>query len=216
MEELKKKILEEYEKAEDKVKFLNELRLFIHEISPFKHNPCDCIIWEKLENVKPNDYNPNVVPKNEFELLYTSIKEDGYTMPIVVFDEGNGSYTIIDGYHRYMVSKIFEDIRSKNLGYIPISIVKGKTRAERIASTIRHNRARGQHQIVRMPNLILELSREWKDEDIMKKVGLDLGEIQKIKILGGYASLFKDKDYSKSWIPAFVLETFYKKSKKDS
>jgi len=209
-EELFNKIKEEYEKAEDKVEFLNNLRKFIHELSPFKHNPCDMILWVKTEKVKPNDYNPNVVPKEEFRLLYHSIKKDGITMPIVVFDNGNDTYTIIDGYHRYMCLKTFEDLKELNKGYIPVAVVKGKSRAELMASTIRHNRARGRHQIVRMPNIIAELTNNWDTKTISEELGMDEEEIKRIKLFSGYASLFKNVEYSKSWIPRQVLEVYLK------
>lgn len=214
-EELKHMLKKEFENAEDKVSFLNEIRKFLHSLSPFKHNPCDLVLWVKLENVKPNDYNPNVVPKTEFRLLYHSIKKDGYTMPIVAFDNSDGTFTIIDGYHRYLVSKTFDDIKETNKGFIPISLVFGKNREDKIASTIRHNRARGQHQIVRMPSIILDLLKNWNEEKIVEELGVDKEEIERVKIFTGYSSFFKNHTYNKAWIPRFVLEKFYKDIEKN-
>jgi ParB-like chromosome segregation protein Spo0J len=131
-------------------------------------------------------------------------------MPIVVFDNGNDTYTIIDGYHRYMCLKTFEDLKELNKGYIPVAVVKGKSRAELMASTIRHNRARGRHQIVRMPNIIMELTNSWDTKTISEELGMDEEEIKRIKLFSGYASLFKDVEYSKSWIPRQVLEVYLK------
>jgi hypothetical protein len=183
------------------VLIINELRKEIHENSPFKDEPVDCVIWEKQENVKANDYNPNKVAPPEMELLVTSISNDGYTQPIVTFEENQG-ITVIDGFHRNRVGKEIPEINKKIHGYLPITIIRESQtgKADRIASTIRHNRARGKHQISSMSDIVLELkNRNWTNSRISKQLGMDEDEILRLCQITGLAGLFTDEDFSKSW-----------------
>lgn len=155
-----------------------------------------------IEKISPNDYNPNTVAPPEMKLLYDSIKEDGYTMPIVCYyDKENDKYIIVDGFHRYRVMLENSDIYDRENGLLPVSVIN-KELDNRMASTIRHNRARGSHDVDLMSNIVKDLhelgrSNEW----ISKHLGMDEEEILRLKQLTGLMSLFKDVEYSKSWIP---------------
>lgn len=153
-----------------------------------------------LEKVHANAYNPNHVATPEMKLLYDSIKEDGYTMPIVCYYiEENDTYEIVDGFHRYLTMKTHKDIYDREKGLIPVSVIN-KPLSERMASTIRHNRARGSHDVDLMSKIVGELHELGRtDAWIMKHLGMDADEVLRLKQLSGLASLFKDKDFSKGW-----------------
>src|SRR5690606_20342479 len=146
-----------FDESEDKFSLLNELREFIHEnLSPI-NQPIDLVRWLPVEQVEPNDYNPNSVAKIEMGLLHTSIKQDGYTQPIVtIFDPDKQKYIIVDGFHRYFVGKNSPDIREVNQGYLPVVVIN-KQINDRMASTVRHNRARGKHSISGMSKMIFQM-----------------------------------------------------------
>lgn len=185
----------------ERIEAINAIRLALHEHSPFKGEPVDCVLWVESEAVQANDYNPNTVAPPEMELLRLSIREDGYTQPIVAFRE-NGRYTVIDGFHRNRVGKECPDITERIRGYLPLSIVRSDREEidERMASTIRHNRARGKHQVEGMSNIVLELSRRnWSEEKIAKKLGMDADEVLRLKQITGLAELFADKEFSEAW-----------------
>ncbi len=154
-----------------------------------------------VEKLRANEYNPNSVAPPEMELLYLSIKEDGYTMPIVVYYHKKDSiYEIVDGFHRYSVMLQYPDIYEREKGLIPCSIIE-KPISERMASTIRHNRARGSHSVDLMSNIVAELVEMGKDDKwISKHLGMSMDEILRLKQITGLASLFKDEEFSKSWI----------------
>lgn len=153
-----------------------------------------------IEKIQANSYNPNMVAPPEMRLLYQSIKEDGYTMPIVCYYlEDIDKYEIVDGFHRYTTMLQHKDIYERENGCLPVSVID-KPISDRMASTIRHNRARGSHDIELMTNIVSELvesgmSNAW----ILKNIGMDAEELLRLKQLSGLASLFKDKDFSKSW-----------------
>lgn len=153
-----------------------------------------------IEKIRANAYNPNAVAPPEMKLLYQSIKEDGYTMPVVCYYiEEEDIYEIVDGYHRYTIMKTHKDIYNRENGCLPVSIID-KPIQDRMASTIRHNRARGTHNIELMSNIISELVESgMSDAWIAKNIGMDLDEILRLKQITGLASLFKDKEFSKSW-----------------
>lgn len=199
-EELKEIIKREYNNAEDKVLFLNEIRAFLHELSPRNNNPVDFVRWVKLEDVMPNDYNPNIVPKRELQLLKHSIEKDGYTQPIVtIYDEEKKKYVIVDGFHRYFVMKHYDSIKKSCGGLLPIVIIKGDIN-DLMASTIRHNRARGQHQIIGMSDVIFKmLENGWSDEDICKELGMEADELVRLKHITGFSKLFENVEYRKAW-----------------
>jgi ParB-like chromosome segregation protein Spo0J len=154
-----------------------------------------------VEKLRANEYNPNVVAPPEMELLYQSIKEDGYTMPIVVYHhKEDDMYEIVDGFHRYTIMLRYPDIYEREKGMLPCSVID-KPIGERMASTIRHNRARGSHQIDLMSNIVAELVEVGKsDVWISRYLGMSVDEILRLKQVTGLASLFKNVDFSKSWI----------------
>lgn len=185
----------------ERIETINALRLALHEHSPFKGEPVDCVLWVESEAVQANGYNPNSVAPPEMELLRLSIREDGYTQPIVAYRE-NAGYTVVDGFHRNRVGKECADVRERVKGYLPVSIVRSDREDidERMASTIRHNRARGKHAVQSMSNIVLELSRRnWSDEKIAKKLGMDADEVLRMKQMTGLAELFGDKEFSEAW-----------------
>lgn len=153
-----------------------------------------------LEKVKANAYNPNHVATPEMKLLYDSIKEDGYTMPIVCYHiPETDTYEIVDGFHRYLTMKNHKDIYDREHGMLPVSVIN-KPLSERMASTIRHNRARGSHDVDLMSKIVGELHELGRtDSWIMKHLGMDADEVIRLKQLSGLASLFKDRDFSKGW-----------------
>jgi len=161
-------------------------------------SPVYDIVAIPIEDIQANSYNPNHVAPPEMRLLYESIKEDGYTMPIVVYPIGNGKYEIVDGYHRYTTMLLHRDIYEREGGKLPCSIID-KDRSNRMASTIRHNRARGSHSIELMMNIVGELKRAgMSDAWIMKEIGMDADELLRYKQLSGLAELFKDREFSKA------------------
>lgn len=153
-----------------------------------------------IERVRANNYNPNAVAPAEMKLLYDSIKEDGYTMPVVCYYVADEDmYEIVDGFHRYTVMRIHKDIYERENGMLPVSVID-KPIGERMASTIRHNRARGSHDIDLMSNIVGELHELGKtDHWIMKHLGMDADELLRLKQISGLASLFKDKEFTCSW-----------------
>lgn len=165
-----------------------------------EHNPVSRVMWVPIEKVHANDYNPNAVAKNEMRLLYTSIKHDGYTQPVVtIYDKANDRYVIVDGFHRYTVMRLNQDIYDLNNGHLPI-VVLDKPINDRMASTIRHNRARGKHSINGMANIIFKmLEGGWKDEAICQEIGLSAEELLRIKHITGFSKLFENVEYRRSW-----------------
>lgn len=184
---------------EEKLKYLNELRTALYELSPEKVNPVDRVLWVPKEKVRANDYNPNSVASKEMKLLHISVKEDGYTMPIVtVYDKDTDQYVIVDGFHRNLVLRTYKDIHDRCMGHLPIVVID-KDIDQRMASTVRHNRARGTHSVDGMSNIIYEMMRDGKSErEICEKLGLELKEFTKLKYITGFAKVFKNYDYSKA------------------
>ncbi len=151
-----------------------------------------------IEEIQANSYNPNVVAPPEMRLLYESIKEDGYTMPIVCYKLPNGKYEIVDGYHRYTVMLTHRDIYERENGKLPVVVID-KDVSNRMASTIRHNRARGQHSIELMMNIVGELKKSgMSDAWIMKEIGMDADELLRYKQLSGLAEMFKDREFTQA------------------
>jgi len=186
---------------DDKIDVINRMRSRIRDISPFANEPVDCVLWVKSGDVIANDYNPNRVAPPEMELLGVSISEDGYTQPIVTFQNGDKK-EVIDGFHRYRVGKEYGNISEKIYGHLPVvSIRKEKTgKDQRIASTIRHNRARGKHIVDAMSEIVLELkNRNWTNQRIGRELGMDEEEILRLCQITGLEDIFKDEDFSKSW-----------------
>jgi ParB-like chromosome segregation protein Spo0J len=153
-----------------------------------------------IEKIRANTYNPNAVAPPEMKLLYKSILEDGFTQPVVVYYiEEEDIYEIVDGFHRYTIMKTHKDIYDRENGCLPVVVID-KDISNRMASTIRHNRARGSHSIELMTNIVAELVESgMSDAWIMKNIGMDAEELLRLKQISGLAALFKDKDFSNSW-----------------
>ena len=150
-----------------------------------------------IELIQANSYNPNSVAPPEMKLLYESIKEDGYTMPIVCYELPKGKYEIVDGYHRYTVMLTHRDIYEREGGKLPVVVID-KDISNRMASTIRHNRARGSHSIELMMNIVSELKKSgMSDQWVMKEIGMSADELLRYKQLSGLAEMFIDRDYTK-------------------
>lgn len=149
-----------------------------------------------IEQIQANSYNPNSVAPPEMKLLYKSILEDGYTMPIVCYELEDGKYEIVDGFHRYTTMLNHKDIYEREDGCLPVSVID-KPLTNRMASTIRHNRARGSHSIELMTNIVAELvDSGMSDAWIMKNIGMDADELLRLKQISGLATLFKDREFS--------------------
>lgn len=188
--------------SDNLIESINTIRAALHEISPFKQEPVDFVKWVKNTTVCANDYNPNNVAPPEMELLRVSIEADGYTQPIVGMPDGEGRYEVIDGFHRHRVGKDAPDIRSRVHGYLPLVMIK-ETRydkADRMAATIRHNRARGAHRVDSMAEIVIELKRRfWSDKKIANELGMDPDEVLRLCQVTGLAGLFADQDFSEAW-----------------
>lgn len=197
---LKKHIEDSNFTDEQKIVFFEEVKELIHNNSPLKEQPVNRIKWVDINKVSPNDYNPNSVAKKEMGLLYTSILHDGYTQPVVtIYDEVKDKYIIIDGFHRYFTCKSNKDILDRNKGRLPI-VVLNKDINDRMASTVRHNRARGMHSVTGMSSMVFNmLENGWEDVDICNELGMSVEELVKLKHITGFSKLFEDKEYSKSW-----------------
>lgn len=163
-------------------------------------SPVYNVIGVPVDKVKANDYNPNKVAPPEMKLLELSIWEDGFTQPVVCYhDKDNDEYIVVDGFHRYTIMKTSERIYEREKGLLPIVVID-KELGERMASTIRHNRARGSHSVDLMSNIVMELLELGKsDAWICRNVGMSADEILRLKQITGLASLFKDEEFSKSW-----------------
>lgn len=200
MKTLKKDIKDSFSAAKNQIEFLADLRKFLHELSPLNEQPIDHVRWVPVEMVEANDYNPNSVAKVEMGLLYTSILHDGYTQPVVtIWDEERGKYVIIDGFHRYFTCKTNKDIRDRNLGMLPIVVLE-KDINDRMASTVRHNRARGKHSIDGMSSMVFKMLKNgWADEAICNELGMEPEELIKLKHITGFSKLFEDTNFNRSW-----------------
>lgn len=203
VEEAKKlfAMLDDFE-DETKLDAINEIRKALHAISPMKREPVDCVLWVPAEHVHANDYNPNDVAPPEMRLLQLSIMADGYTQPLVTWPDGENSYEVVDGFHRNRVGKEVGAVKKRIKGRLPISIINSERTAkeDRIAATIRHNRARGVHRVDMMSEIVADLAkRNWSDEKIGKELGMDPDEVLRLKQITGLAELFADKEFSEAW-----------------
>jgi ParB-like chromosome segregation protein Spo0J len=186
-----------------KIISLNMAKLKLHEISPFKDEPVDCVLWVPADQIQANDYNPNAVASPEMKLLQHSVREDGYTQPIVGFwNEEENIFEVVDGFHRNRVGKECADVKERIKGYLPVTVINNdrRDRGDRIASTIRHNRARGKHAVTAMSDIVVELARRnWSDAKIAKELGMEPDEVLRLKQITGLAELFADKEFSAAW-----------------
>lgn len=186
---------------DEKVEEINRLKVLLHENSPFKDEPVDLVQWVKTDSIQANDYNPNSVAPPEMELLKTSIMHDGYTQPVVTWSKDD-SREVIDGFHRNRVARECEEVRNRVSGYLPVVTIRESQegRNDRIASTIRHNRARGKHNVDSMSDIVIELKkRNWSDKRIGKELGMDEDEILRLCQVSGLVEVFGDVEFSKSW-----------------
>lgn len=163
-------------------------------------DPVASVRFVPIEKVEANDYNPNIVAKNELRLLYLSIKQDGYTQPVVtVYDHERDRYVIVDGFHRYLVMKYHDDISGPRNGLLPVVVID-KPINDRMASTIRHNRARGHHNVNGMANIVFSmLNNGWSDEAICAELGMEADELVRLKYVTGFAKLFENVEYRHAW-----------------
>lgn len=185
----------------ERVRLLNELRAAISEESPFASEPVDLVEWIPNSGIRANDYNPNTVAPPEMELLRLSILADGFTQPIVTMPDEDGR-VVIDGFHRHRVGKEMPDVEARIHGYLPVVRIRHdrESRNDRIASTIRHNRARGKHRVDAMSEIVVELKgRHWPDERIAKELGMEPDEVLRLCQMSGIAELFSDDEFSASW-----------------
>lgn len=185
----------------DRVSVVNDLRAAIHEVSPFRDHPVDYVQWVPIESVQANDYNPNSVAPPEMELLHLSVAADGFTQPVVTNLEGE-TREVVDGFHRNRVAREYPDVAASVNGFLPVVQIRadGSDRGDRIASTIRHNRARGKHSVVKMTDIVLELKRRnWTDKKIGQQLGMDPDEVLRLTQIGGLAAAFADRDFSLAW-----------------
>lgn len=186
---------------EEKVETINQIKMMLKEHSPFKSEPVDCVIWVKGQEVEANDYNPNSVAAPEMELLKRSILQDGYTQPIVSWQRED-VYEVVDGFHRNRVGKEFDEVRDRVQGYLPVTVINNDREniGDRMASTIRHNRARGKHKVESMSDIVVELKRRnWSDKKIAKELGMDQDEVLRLAQITGLAEMFADGAFSKAW-----------------
>lgn len=186
---------------EQQVGVLNSARQMMHESGPFSSEPVDCVQWVQNTAVQANDYNPNSVAPPEMELLRLSITADGYTQPIVSWNR-ESVYEVVDGFHRHRVGKECGDVRERVKGYLPLVVIKSdrEDKGDRMAATIRHNRARGKHRVDAMSEIVVDLKRRrWSDEKIARELGMDADEVLRLTQVSGLAEMFADREFSEAW-----------------
>jgi len=198
-------IAEEADKfsLEEKVDFLNEARRILHEdLSPFKNQPVDFVKWVPAETVKPNNYNPNHVASHEMKMLTHSIRKDGVTQPIVsAFNPGDNINEVVDGEHRNEVERDTPDIREELHGYLPITELKNKTRAERQAAMWRHNKARGRHGVIGNSELVKDqLNQGVSETEITEEFGMSPEELLRLEQQAGVAKVLANSHYARAWV----------------
>lgn len=185
----------------ERIEALNEARALLHEVSPLKHHPVDFVRWAKAESVRGNAYNPNAVAPPEYKLLAHSVDSNGYTMPIVTHESEDGT-VIVDGFHRSRVGKEVASVRESTRGYLPVTRCRAERadEASRIAATIEHNRARGEHRVDQMSELVRMLYQAgWRDNKIQEELGMTADEVRRMKQITGLAELFASREYSQAW-----------------
>lgn len=185
----------------DRIQFINDIRRAIHDVSPFRDEPVDFVEWVPFTAVTANDYNPNSVAPPEMELLRLSIAADGYTQPVVTNQEDD-TRIVVDGFHRNRVGREYDDVRERLHGHLPVVQIRGSRvdRSDRIASTIRHNRARGKHSVSAMSDIVVELKRRnWTNDKIGRELGMDPDEVLRLCQMTGLTELFANEGFSASW-----------------
>ncbi|MFN8756555.1 MAG: IbrB-like domain-containing protein [Burkholderiales bacterium] len=187
---------------DNRIDAINAIRLALREHSPMKREPVDCVLWVRAEQLHANDYNPNSVAPPEMRLLQLSIMADGYTQPIVAWPDAEGSYEVVDGFHRNRVGREVGAVRKRVHGRLPIAVINTERtgKEDRVAATIRHNRARGKHQVDAMADIVIDLARRnWSDEKIATELGMEPDEVLRLKQITGLAELFSEREFSQAW-----------------
>ena len=193
--------LESFDDVDLKIKAINELKSLIHQHSPVCREPVDCVLWVEANTVEANDYNPNVMATVEKKLLERSIELDGFTQPVVVARQQR-RHLVVDGFHRHLIGKSRPELSRRLHGYLPVTLINAEREGqkERIAATIRHNRARGKHQIAAMSDIVRDLHRQgWDDRRIGEELGMDADEVLRLKQISGLTELFADESFSEAW-----------------
>jgi ParB-like chromosome segregation protein Spo0J len=183
---------------------LNAVRTALHAVSPLRAEPVDLVLWVRAEQVRGNDYNPNSVAPPEMRLLQHSVLANGFTMPIVTHEIDDGVTEVVDGFHRHRIGKDTPEIRTRCHARLPVTRIRAD-RADtgaRIAATIEHNRARGEHQVGRMSEIVRMLYQQgWSETRIMKELGMEADEVLRLKQMTGLADLFAGREFSEAWEP---------------
>lgn len=187
---------------DQRIEAINAFRQAIHEHSPFREQPVDCVLWIKQGEITANDYNPNNVAPPEKRLLCKSLEMDGFTQPIVVTESDAQHYEIVDGFHRHEMGSNRAILKRQLKGYLPVTCLRKarQKKGDRMAATIRHNRARDRHQIHAMSDIVRELVQlGWDDAKIGQELGMDSDEVLRLKQINGLLELFADRRYSEAW-----------------
>ncbi|WP_395489213.1 IbrB-like domain-containing protein [Cedecea davisae] len=185
----------------EKIAAQNAVKERLHRHSPFKNEPVDCVLWLHADAITANEYNPNTMAPVEKRLLKHSLETEGFTQPVVV-SPLKEKYQLVDGFHRYQLGKNIVKSSGGLTGYLPATVVNADSQglAERVAATVRHNRARGKHQIDAMSGVVRDLSRlGWEDEKIGLELGMDTDEVLRLKQISGLAELFAGEKFSEAW-----------------
>ncbi|WP_142966699.1 IbrB-like domain-containing protein [Enterobacter cloacae] len=180
----------------------DRLQTLMLACSTFQHEPVSAVRWVPCESLKANDYNPNKMAPPESKLLVRSLAKDGFTQPLVVYrTQHPDRYIIIDGFHRHHLASENPVLRKRFKGYVPVVILEGKPgEVDNMATTVRHNRARGQHQIQLMSELVKGLVLSgWDDQQIADELGMEADEVLRLKQLNGLYELFRERAFSKAW-----------------
>lgn len=181
-----------------RIELINQMRQVIHQQSPMKHHPVDLVQWVPVGLVEPNEYNPNRVASRQFELLHDSVKSDGYTMPCVV-SWSEDHFQIVDGFHRYRLPKERKDIAEMTCGFLPVATLD-KPPAELEQSTVRHNEARGKHDVELTSALIRrQIEKGVTDSEICQHHGLAPDALHRLKQVERIADRLANKEYDQSW-----------------
>lgn len=190
--------------ADEQIDALNAVRAELHDVSPLKHHPVDFVRWVRANQVRANDWNPNFVAPPEYRLLAHSIAANGYTMPIVSHESAD-EWVVVDGFHRNRIGKEMPEIRKSVHGRLPLTRIRAERddQAARIAATVEHNRARGEHKVAAMSEVVRMLYQAgWRDEKIQEELGMEQDEVRRLKQITGLAELFADREFSRAWEPA--------------
>lgn len=185
---------------QEKVSALNDARRALHAVSPFRNEPIDLVEWVPCESVRANSYNPNTVAPPEMRLLSHSVSVDGYTQPVVTHLSGDGR-EVVDGFHRKRVCSESVEVRQRTRGYLPVTtLASDRADEDRMAATIRHNRARGTHGMDPMTVIVGYMGKKgWDDAKIGKELGMDMDEVLRFRQVSGLAELFRDREFSEAW-----------------